>query len=180
MHKYLRGDNNEFHDAPENPEGIKVAIIELLAESSVSTDIKKYVSLLGTVGVHQRSLMLLDEAENTLNEVLEVISKNNLSISLEAQNKIRIGHVYQWQKRFERSNLIFEDVIALCLQNEEASHYLHFAYQHHGKNLFDQERYQEAFDFLEKALRIRLDIDAPLDQLQSSREAIDIVKKYLE
>lgn len=168
----------EFHDYPKNPEVIKLKINELLEESATS-DIKKSISLLGMVGVYQRSLMMLDEAEKTLKKVLDVISENQLSIAFYAQNKIRIAHVYQWQKKFEMSNLIFEEIIDLCLKNEEASQYLHFAYQHHGKNLFDQERYQEAFELFERALKIRIQSNVPLDQLQSTYDAIEVVKKYL-
>jgi len=168
----------EFHDYPKNPEVIKLKINELLEESATS-DIKKSISLLGMIGVYQRSLMMLDEAEKTLRKVLDVISENQLSIAFYAQNKIRIAHVYQWQKKFEMSNLIFEEIIDLCLKNEEASQYLHFAYQHHGKNLFDQERYQEAFELFERALKIRIQSNVPLDQLQSTYDAIEVVKRYL-
>lgn len=173
-------NKNEFHDSPADPEAIKLKIDELIIESSSTSDIKKYVSLLGMIGVHQRSLMLLDEAEQTLNIVLKTISENNLSTAIHAQNKIRIGHVYQWQKKFEISNSIFEEVIELCKCNKEASLYLHFAYQHHGKNLFDQERYQDAYELFEKALKMRLEMKAPADQIQSTEDAIRVVKKYLE
>lgn len=171
-------NNMEFHDYPEDPEDIKLKIREMLKESATS-DIKRYVSLLGMVGVHQRSLMLLDEAEKTLYRVLEVIAENDLSIALYAQNKIRIAHVYQWQKKFDISNAIFEEIINLCETNVEASQYLHFAYQHHGKNLFDQERYQEAHEYFICALKIRIEKNIPSDQLQSTQTAIEIVRKYL-
>jgi len=168
-----------FHDYPDNPEIVKNKIKELIKESENCNDIKKYVSLQGMVGVHQRTLMLLNEAENTLKNVLEIISKENLSIALSAQNKIRMAHVYQWQKKFDKSNLVFEEIIDLCSSNEEASQYLHFAYQHHGRNLFDQKKYQEAFEKFECALKIRNEINAPEDQLQSTLDAIEVVKKFL-
>lgn len=58
----------EFHEYPENPESIKLKIHELLEELSITEDLKKRVSILGLVGVHQRSLMLFKEAEGTLGE----------------------------------------------------------------------------------------------------------------
>ncbi len=169
-----------FHDYPENPEDVSNKIKELIIESENCNDIKKYVSLQGMVGVHQRTLMLLNESENTLRGVLEIISKENLSISLYAQNKIRLAHVYQWQRKFDKSNLAFEEIIGLCSSNEDASQYLHFAFQHHGRNLFDQKKYQEAFEKFECALKIRNEINAPEDQLQSTRAAIEVVKNLLK
>lgn len=168
-----------FHDYPDNPEIVRNKIKELIKESENCSDIKKYVSLQGMVGVHQRTLMLLSEAENTLKDVLEIISKENLSIALYAQNKIRMAHVYQWQKKFDKSDLAFEEIIDLCSSNEEASRYLHFAFQHHGRNLFDQKKYREAFEKFECALKIRNEINAPEDQLQSTRDAIEVVKNFL-
>lgn len=169
-----------FHDYPKNPEIVKSKLTQLIKESKNCNDIKKYVSLQGMIGVHQRSLMCLNEAEKTLENVLEIISKGNLSIAVYAQNKIRMAHVYQWQKKFNKSNLAFEEIIDLCATNKEASQYLHFAYQHHGRNLFDQKRYQEAYDNFEQALRIRKEINAPEDQWQSTRDAINVVKIFLQ
>ncbi len=184
--KYRKNKNDfilhtliSFYDFPKNPEVVHVKINELLKESKSCTDVKKNVSLLGMIGVHQRSLMQLRKAEQTLKQALEIIAKENLSIALYAQNKIRIAHVYQWQEKFDISNSAFEEVIELCTINEEASQYLHFAYQHHGRNLFNQKKYLEAYENFEHALKIRKEINAPEDQLQSTRVAINAVRNYL-
>lgn len=75
----------EFHEYPENSESIKLKIHELLEELSITEDLKKRISIMGLVGVYQRSLMLLKEAESSLNEVLDLISKNNLWINLSCE-----------------------------------------------------------------------------------------------
>ena len=169
----------ELHDISENPEKTKTKIKELYIELEGNEDIRKRISLLGQIGVNQRSILLLTEAELSFEEVLSLVSENNLSIAFQVQNEIRLAHVYQWQERYNLSNNLFEKVINTCLSQSEASQYLDFAYQHYGKNLFDQKLYFEALKFFEQALKLRSEKNASNELMESTREAIRVTTKYL-
>lgn len=167
-----RKTNEQLRDVPCDPEGLKQYVSELSENLKNSTDVKEKVKILGEMGVHLRSLNELDLAKNKLNEALKLIEKNQLGIKLEIQQKIRIGHVLQWQGLFNETNILFENIISVCRTDKEAEVYLDFALQHSGKNLFEQQKFSEALKLFDEAMALRTKRNAPIDQIESTKLAI--------
>lgn len=175
---HLFFDKN-LRDIPVDLVALKQEVQKLHDFLPCITDPKTRVSTLGQIGVYLRRLEDLDAAESTLNEALKIISENNLGQALAVQQKIRLGHVLQWKKQFDKSNPLFLKVISECRENLELTQYLDFALQHSGKNLFDQKRFQEALTQFNEALILRQNRKAPLDQVESTELAIKETKKHL-
>ena len=57
-------------------------------------------------------------------------------------------------------------------EHRRATTLLAFALQHHGKSRFDEGRLDEALSLFQRALELRERLDAPDDQLASSRQAV--------
>ena len=172
-------DNHSLREIPQDPEALKQFILELKMKLKSSTSTLATVQLLGEVGVHLRILLELNEAEEALLKAIELINNHNLDVKTRIQQEIRLAHVYQWKKDFQKSNKIFEQVIENCYNNIEAQSYLDFALQHCGKNFFDQTRYQEALDCFKKSLLIRIEKKSPVDQIASTQQALRETKKRL-
>lgn len=165
---------------PKDPRALKKYIDELKYQAKNTQDISERVSLQGEIGVCLRSLDLFEEAQAILQNVIEIIEKNNLGLRKVIQNKIRLAHVFQETKQFQQSNSLFSEVIQTCRSTDDASPLLHFALQHAGKNEFDQGKYAVALENFEEALSLRLSIAAPLDQVESTQAAIARTKQLME
>lgn len=131
---------------------------------------------MGELGHYLETLDELSEAERYLLSALDLIKSESLSQRLELQQQIRLAKVYQHQKRFEESDLLYAELIRKCGSSEQGSYFLPFALQHAGKSLFDQRRFSEALEHFEKALKIRLAMQAPEDQIESTKLAIEATK----
>ncbi|MGJ3403541.1 hypothetical protein [Glutamicibacter sp. Je.9.36] len=93
---------------------------------------------------------------------------------------LRLAHVLHWQGRFELAQAIFESARA-SIQNRDCSCTAEkhvaatleaFALQHHGKLYFDRGLIGQALDCFRSSLSLRQTLNAPEDQLASSRLAI--------
>lgn len=175
--EYYFDDN--LRDIPKDPEGLKALTIELEESLKEITDPRAKVRILGPLGVHLRTLQLLDQAQEKLLEALRLIQNHNLGTQWEVIQKIRLGHVLQWKKDFNASDVLFNEVLKTCRENKEAGEYLDFALQHAAKNLFDQAKYQEALALFKEALVLRKNKNSPADQLESTLHAIQITKTRL-
>lgn len=142
-------------------------------------DSEKKTSILGQIGVWLRILGDLESAESSLRQALQIVESGQLGINWEIQQKLRLAHVLQWKGLFDQSNTLFAEAIDKCRTIPEANIYLSFALQHAGKNLFDQNRFQEALEMFNEALKIRKVIAAPINQTQSTELAIAITKSRL-
>lgn len=167
-----------LREVPRDPLGLREYVDDLQKSLLITSDIKTRVIISGELGVHLRTLGDLNAAERILVKALEDIQTYQLDIIFEVQQKIRLGQVYQWQRRFELSNSLFDEVIVIC-RSGKACKYLDFALQHAGKNLFDQNRLEEAQSFFEEALSLRIKRDAVADQVESSAFAIQRVRQIL-
>ncbi|WP_235019849.1 tetratricopeptide repeat protein [Ruania rhizosphaerae] len=103
---------------------------------------------------------------------------------------LRLAHVLQWQRRFALADLLFRRALhsaeSACVTAEPGSRQervaiamKYFAWQHGGKSLFDQDRYDEALEWFLTALRLRQEAGAPDDQLASTRQAIAATRRRL-
>jgi tetratricopeptide (TPR) repeat protein len=175
----MKEDEN-LRSIPVDPNGLRKYIIELLSMLYSVRNHGKRVRILGEAGVHLRCLGDLKEAEQVLREALRIVNDKQLGVRREAQQKIRLAHVLQYQKQFKASNALFAEIISICRTNEEASDLLHFALQHAGKNLFDQNQFSEALELFEEAMELRLKNDATEDQIKSTARAIARTRALLQ
>lgn len=175
----FRCDEN-LRDIPGDANYLREYVEHLkLSFESTSTP-KEQVRLLGEIGVYLRSLQELDQAQQILCRALDIVFTHRLGMRYEIQQKIRLAHVLQWQRRFHESNKLFDEIIQVCKSSCEVSSYLDFAYQHAGKNSFDQAQYMQALDFFQKALMIRERNSAAKEQIESSRHAIHRVEQLMK
>lgn len=174
-----RTTNDQLRDVPCDPEGLKDYVSELNEALKNATDAKKKVGLLGEMGVHLRSLLDLEFAKSKLLEALKIIHENQLGLKLEVQQKIRLAHVLQWQGLYDESNILFQKIIAVCRSDDSARIYLDFALQHSGKNLFEQKRYSEALAQFQEAMDLRIQRNAPADQIESTEFALVKTKSLM-
>ncbi len=117
---------------------------------------KARVKALGQLGSLLRRISKLDEARQCFEQAIEVVQSNNLNQKYLLTNSIRLAHTYQWLEKFDLSNALFSEVIKNCLDSSNLKLYLDYAYQHAGKNYFDQKSYELALSYFNKALKIRL------------------------
>lgn len=93
--------------------------------------------------------------------------------------RIRRAQVEQYQGKLESALndlTIFADEAIVHEWNELAG----FALQHRGKVLFDLERYEEALDTFERALKYRETDGIPADAVNSTKFAIKVTRGKLE
>lgn len=172
-------DEKTLREIPKNPSHLRAYIAKLDESLSGITDNAVRVSILGEMGTHLRSLGEMEQAEQKLEEALSLVFTHKLGVRKEIQQKIRLAHVLQWKGQFERSNVLFDEILSTCESDAEAEFYLPFALQHAGKNFFDQERYDEALALFERALTLRRQNGAPADQVESSEKALAETQRRL-
>ncbi|WP_168196673.1 tetratricopeptide repeat protein [Bdellovibrio sp. ZAP7] len=173
-------EDENLRSVPVDPIGLRKYVIDLLGSLATASSHAKRVSILGEAGVHLRCLGDLSEAEQVLREALRIVEEEQLGLRKEVQQKIRLAHVLQYKKQFKYSDKLFKEVIEVCRVNDKANGLLHFALQHAGKNLFDQNRFTEALALFEEAMELRLKQEAPEDQIKSTAQAIARTKSLLQ
>ena len=163
--------DEELHEVPENPSDMELYIHDRkTALATIQNPIER-VKTLGEIGVYLRILCSLGEAADYLLKALEIIDRHNLDFTLTVTMKIRLAHVYQWQKRFDLSNPMFDELLGLA-KSQDLGTVNDFIWQHAGKNYFDQMKWADARVAFERALKIRVARGAPPDQIQSSQQSI--------
>ena len=129
------------------------------------------LELLENLGMTARTLIKLDQAESYLLKAVSLSSTYPLHGRL-VQNLIRLAHVYQWKKEFEKSQLLFDQARSIIIDRPVSDMLTAAFHQHLGKHFFDQGLFEKAQSEFGLALSIRLKISAPKDQLESSRGSL--------
>jgi tetratricopeptide (TPR) repeat protein len=177
MYKFHFDDN--LHDVPDNEAEVQQRV-SLLKETLVSTTQPlERVQLLCEIGTGLRMLIQLDEAKNHLKEAVDICETFQLDIKTTTRAQLLLAHILQWQGNFLKSNRLFGELIITVEAEIGASKLKAFVYQHAGKNLFDQKLYPQALKFFEKALKLRQSENAPQDQIDSTKLAIQVTKSKL-
>ncbi|PEI91554.1 hypothetical protein CN679_13870 [Bacillus pseudomycoides] len=114
-----------------------------------------YAKQCGLIGVYERIVGDLAESKYYLQQAIEQYEtlQHIQGIFI---NKLRLAHVYHWEKDFEKANEIFTELFHMLQQNDLA-HYEDFLYQHYGKSKLDEGDLKAAFSYFQKALQIRLE-----------------------
>jgi tetratricopeptide (TPR) repeat protein len=173
-------DPTTLRDIPDDPAAMEGAIRYLEERLPIieTLSIAQQITTLSRLGAYCRILGRLDEAQTYLERAVAISQHENYATTT-LINRIRLAHVYQWQRRFDLSDPIFQDCITLCQTDPTLQPYLDFAYQHYGKSLFDQARYAEAVSFFQKALDIRLQ-KGEKELIESTKIAIHVTQKRLQ
>lgn len=164
--------DEDLRDVPTYPSDLLKHVEKLQQEYKFLKNPTDQIRVLGELGVYLRQLMKLDESERILEQALQLVNQYQLGIKLEAQQKIRLAHVFQWKKDFIKSTQMFSNIIEFCRNNTELNVYYTFALQHAGKNLFDQGQFKEALLHFNEALSLRIKNNYPQDQIDSTKLAI--------
>lgn len=161
--------DTDLKEVPDNEqEWLDLIWASTLKLQTAETD-KEKLLLFETLALAFRITNQLTEAERYQAEALAL---SNTPIK-KIQNLTRLAIIYQWQKKFVEAKELYSQVLIL-MTNNDASRILLAAYhQHLGKLYFDQEQYNSSIKEFEIALKIRIEINAPLDQLESSRFALN-------
>ena len=167
--------DQNLRDVPDSPGDMARAVEYLGAKlKSGELSVRDQARLLGQMGVLCRMLLRLEEAEHYCERTVTICCQLG-DARCEVVNRIRLAHVYQWQRRFDESDRLFLWALELCERDPNVADYLDFVRQHYGKSLFDQGRYVEAMEMFERALEIREKKgDAAL--VESSRVALQTAK----
>ncbi|WKZ39163.1 MAG: hypothetical protein QY328_12935 [Anaerolineales bacterium] len=135
----------------------------------------QHIRMAGLAGSLARILRDFEIAHRNLEQALRLARIADEKRFVTA-NELRLAHLYQWEKQFGTSTTMFDEIIKNCETDVELEAYLDFAYQHAGKNAFDQGHYEEAETFFKKALQIRSQ-KGNADLIESTELAMKAVHK---
>ncbi len=161
---------DDLRDYPDNHKD-HLKAIEILSEYLESDDIELKVRVLGQIGSYSRRVKHLAEAKIVFTQAIQLAKENNLSQNYILANSLRLAHTFHWMEDFTSATQIFEDVISICKENNDYHHFLDFAYQHFGKCLFDQSKFDLALKYFNNALELRKEKNDPT-LIESTQTAI--------
>lgn len=161
----------DLRDIPNNATQMRHALSWLCSQLEEETDRDRQITLLGLMGSYARMLQQLSTARRYISEAIEQAQSIRDS-RLETINRIRLAHICHWQEHYAESEALFEEVIVSCQRSAELSEYLDFAYQHAGKCKYDQQQYEAALVYFEKARSLRIEKADP-SLIHSTQYAIE-------
>lgn len=132
----------------------------------------------GLLGTYLRIVSELDESKRHLNQAITIFRELERKQSVFI-NQLRLANTYQWHNDFVTSNQMFDELTELAENHSDYIEYRDFAYQHQGKNLFDQKKYREALDYFQKALELRKG-HRNRELIDSTEAAIETCEKKLK
>lgn len=141
-------------------------------EKKLSDNEEELGKLYGLIGVYLRIIGDFEESKKYLQLAIMANERSDNGTNLFV-NKLRLANTYQWERNFQKSNEMFEELVEIAEKYVEYKGYLDFVYQHNGKNLFDQEEYELALTNFKKALAIRIQ-KGNNELIQSTELAIKI------
>jgi tetratricopeptide (TPR) repeat protein len=156
---------------PDNVEEWVAFVDGLKGQLKNETHLAKKLVLYEHIGMAARTLQKIDEAEFYLKKAL-TLSYSYPSQSRLIQNLIRLAHVYQWKKEFDKSQVLFDQAASLIGEKSISDGLLAAYHQHVGKLYFDQYYFGKAQAEFSTALSIREKIAAPKDQIESSQGSL--------
>jgi predicted acetyltransferase len=171
--------NNDLKEIPVDVNKWELFFEDLKNQLKTETHPEKVLSLHEHIGMAAQILFKLSEAEYFLMKSIST-SYSYPKQSRLIQNMIRLAHVYQWKKEFQKSHLLFDQVKSIFNKSEFSESLKASFHQHLGKLYFDQGLYGLSLTEFELALKIRRRIQAPDDQVSSTIIAINETKKRLK
>ncbi|MEM9923789.1 MAG: tetratricopeptide repeat protein [Cyanobacteria bacterium P01_D01_bin.50] len=167
--------DDNLRDVANSPD--EQAINFLNSQLNNNLDVSQKLQIIGLIGVYSRILCDFGTAHIFLSEAI-ILSQQCDDKKSQLSNQIRLAHLYQWERNYAASDEIFSDAISICDNHPQLKSYLDFAYQHAGKNKFDQGKYIDAEDFFQKALQLRL-VKNNQELIESTQLALQTVRQRL-
>jgi tetratricopeptide (TPR) repeat protein len=146
--------DEHLRDVPNNADQMRLAVNWLICQQKNSLDVPVQQQLLGLIGVYSRMLGDLNSAHDYLQQSL-ALSEQLEDERSKTVTRIRLAHVYQWQKQYNLCDRLLVEEIYRCQTQPILKPYLDFAYQHAGKSKYEQGDYQTAYQYFLQALIIR-------------------------
>lgn len=147
---------------------------ECLKAEFLKTDNPECAGLAGTL---HRILGNLELAEQLLQAAVKSCEES-CNLRGAVRNRIRLAHVLQCLRRYNESDKIFELAIESCMQNGELEGLADYAYQHYGKSLFDQGKYEQAFRMFARAKELRM-LKGDPSLIESSEFALRMAERRM-
>lgn len=164
-----------LREAPLDPAAFAAAVDERVeAIGHARSQPARMLAMLGEITPLLRIAGRLEDARRTASEAIALAEL--LEDPRDAfVNRIRLAHVMQWERRFELSNPLFDQLVAQVHGTPELADLADAVLQHAGKNLFDQGRHAEAARCFREALKLRR---AKGDEalMESSAEALRVTQ----
>lgn len=168
--------NNSLREVPENEHDFTqgLSFLENAIRDSKGFERVKLLSKLGgfqrIIGELNQSLKFLTEAKN----LLETFPDSRLSVI----NQLRLAQTYQFKDEHLRASEILDDLEIKAKSNPDTIDLLDFIYQHQGKNQFDQQHYETALSYFQKALDLRKR-KGEQELIQSTILALEVTKNRI-
>lgn len=147
--------DESLREAPLDPQAFGAAVDRRVdAIATVKSQPARLLAMLAETTPLLRIAGRLDEARRTASAAIalaELLEDPRAAF----ENRLRLAHVMQWERRFELSNPLFDQLIAQARGTPELADLADAVLQHAGKNLFDQHRYAEAAHCFREALALR-------------------------
>lgn len=163
--------DQDLRDVPDNRADWTRFVEDLKVKLKDEKHPAQRLILFEHIGMAARTLLKLDEAEFFLKKAL-ALSYGYPFHGRIIQNLIRLAHVYQWKKEFEKSQMLFDQAKSLMDEKPVSEGLLAAYHQHLGKLYFDQYYFGKAQAEFSVALSIRERISAPKDQIESSQDSL--------
>lgn len=170
--------DEHLRDVPNNCEEMRLAVNWLISQQENSQDILKKQQLSGLIGVYSRMLGDLNTALDYLQQSL-ALSEQLQDECSKTVTRIRLAHVYQWQKQYTLCDRLLTAEIHRCQTQPILKPYLDFAYQHAGKSKYEQGDYQTAYQYFLQALAIRKQ-KGNIELLNSTHLALEKTREQIE
>jgi tetratricopeptide (TPR) repeat protein len=170
--------DESLHEVPTSPAEMQQAIRYLTQRlATIPEQSQQAITMLGMIGSYARIVRDFIQAEHALGQAIEQSAQCD-DPTLHFINQLRLAHVYQWQGQYTRSTPFFEALLQRCQHDPRLAAYRDFAYQHAGKNRFDQGDYHGALDYFLHALALRED-KGDVALLESTRYAVMVTQQKL-
>lgn len=168
-------DGETLRERPKDPAAFAAAVDRLLdGIETARSQPAKLLAMLGRAAPLLRIAGRLDEARRTASAAIALAELLEDARAVYV-NRIRLAQVLQWERRFDLSTPLFDQLVGEARCAPELAGLLDTALQHAGKNLFDQRHDAEAARCFREALRLRRDKgDAAL--AASSAQALEAAK----
>ncbi len=131
--------------------------------------------ILGQLANLERVAYRLNESENHSRKAIALAQANQKKQEAFV-NQIRLAICLHWQKRFLEADSLFVSCIRASENEAELKPYVDFAYQNAGKSKFDQNQFEPALRYFEKALLLRRN-KPNRDLVEATELAIRITKE---
>ncbi len=127
----------------------------LQSENHTKEDLIQSVRSLGLAGHYYKILGRFAEAHRVTSFSLESARQSHLPDIVILQQEIRYFDVLRFQQKWEDSEKGLKQCLHRCLTDQALSYYTDTAYQHLGKLMYDQNRFEEAHQYFNLALQLR-------------------------